>query len=126
MGERYETVTATGATCQMLHPDSGLDDHRLDGDHGLVLGDPTGTALVVTGTHAEILAFLDRARDALAPADRSPGRGRDFELDDLDLDALNELDAHDEVDAHGDPSDVAPATHAPLTPTPTDARGGSR
>lgn len=90
MGERYETVAATDATCRMLRPDGGLDDDHLDDDHGLALGDPMGTALLVTGTDAEILAFLDRASAALTSADQPI----DLDLDDLDLEILNDLDTH--------------------------------
>lgn len=69
MTARFEVIAAVDAPHAVLVPGEEFGADQLAQDqHGLVLGDPGATALVLTGRPRDILAYLDTIRAELAAA----------------------------------------------------------
>lgn len=69
MTARFEVIAAVDAPHGVLVPGEEFGADQLAEDqHGLVLGDPEATALVLTGRPREILAYLDTVRAEVAAA----------------------------------------------------------
>lgn len=75
MTARFEVITAVDAPHGVLVPGEELGyDQLAEDQHGLVLGDPGATALVLTGRPRDILAYLDTVRaEVTAAAARAAG-----------------------------------------------------
>lgn len=67
MTARFEVIAAVDAPHSVLVPGEEFGyDQLAEDQHGLVLGDPGATTLVLTGHPRDILAYLDAVRAELA------------------------------------------------------------